>query len=61
LGKPLIQYSLENALAAGVEEIVIVVGYRAEDIINHFGISFQGVLMRYVIQSECRGLVNAIS
>jgi dTDP-glucose pyrophosphorylase len=61
LGKPLIQYSIENALAAGVEEIVIVVGYRAEDIINHFGISFQGVPMRFVIQSECRGLVNAIS
>ena len=29
-GKPLVQYSLENAVQAGVSEIVVVVGYRAE-------------------------------
>ena len=36
-GNPLISYSLKNAIRADVSEIVIVVGYRAEDIINHFG------------------------
>ena len=34
LGKPLVRYSLENAVQAGVSEIVVVVGYRAEEIIN---------------------------
>ena len=42
-GKPLVQYSLENAIRAGVSEIIIVVGYRAEDVINAFGIDFEGV------------------
>ena len=39
-GKPLIQYSLENAVRAGATEIIVVVGYRAEQIINRFGIEF---------------------
>lgn len=60
MGKPLIQYSLENALLAGMESIVIVVGYRAEDIINYFGTDFQGMRITYVIQSERRGLVHAM-
>ena len=34
-GKPLVQYSLENAVRAGISEIVVVVGYRAQDIINY--------------------------
>jgi dTDP-glucose pyrophosphorylase len=58
--KPLVQYSLENAVRAGVSEIVIVVGYRAEAIINEFGIETSGVRIRYVIQEEPRGLVHAI-
>ncbi len=60
LGKPLVQYSLENAVAAGVEAIVLVVGYRAEDIINHFGNEFRGSPIRYVIQAEQKGLVHAM-
>lgn len=59
-GKPLIQYSLENAVVAGAESIVIVVGYRAEDIINKFGTEFQGTKISYVIQNERQGLVHAM-
>jgi dTDP-glucose pyrophosphorylase len=59
-GKPLVQYSLENAVRAGASEIIIVVGYLAEAIINEFGIEFQGVRIRYVIQDDPRGLVHAI-
>ena len=59
-GKPLVQYSLENAARAGVSEIVIVVGYRAEEIINEYGVDFQGVRVRYVIQDEPQGLVHAL-
>lgn len=59
--KPLVQYSLENAVEIGVEQIVIVVGYRAEDIINHFGTEFMDTPIRYVIQPERKGLVHAIS
>ena len=59
-GKPLVQYSMENAARAGVKEIVVVVGYRAEETINRFGIEFEGVRVRYVIQDEPKGLVHAM-
>lgn len=59
-GRPLVSYSLENAVRAGAAEIVIVVGYRAEDIINEFGNSYEGTRIRYAIQQQQRGLVHAI-
>lgn len=59
-GKPLIQYSLENAVAVGVDSIVVVVGHRAEDIINRFGTDFHGKKITYVLQYEQRGLVHAM-
>ena len=58
--KPLIKYSLENAAKLDVEEIIIVVGYLAEKIINAFGNSFKGIPIKYVIQLEQKGLVHAI-
>jgi dTDP-glucose pyrophosphorylase len=61
LGKPLVQYSLESAVRAGVETIVLVVGHRAEDIINHFGNDFAGTPIQYVIQAERKGLVHAMA
>lgn len=60
MGKPLIQYSLENAVSVDAESIVIVVGHRAEDIINKFGTEFRGTKISYVIQNERRGLVHAM-
>jgi dTDP-glucose pyrophosphorylase len=59
-GRPLIEYSLENAVRAGVSEIVVVVGYRAEQIINRYGIEFEGVRVQYVLQEDPQGLVHAI-
>ena len=59
-GKHLIQYSLESALLSKVEEIIIVVGYQAESIINTFGISYKTVRIRYMLQRELKGLVNAL-
>jgi dTDP-glucose pyrophosphorylase len=59
-GRPLIQYSLQNAVAAGVTEIVVVAGHRAEAIINEFGIDYEGTRIRYVLQHEPQGLVHAM-
>lgn len=58
--KPVIEYNLDNAVKAGVNEIVLVVGYRAEDIINRYGIDYKGKKIKYVIQREQKGLVHAI-
>jgi len=60
-GKRLIEYSLDNAASINeISEIVIVVGYRAESIVNTFGTNFNGKRILYVIQKEQRGLVDAM-
>jgi dTDP-glucose pyrophosphorylase len=59
-GRPLIEYSLENAVRAGASEIVVVVSYRAEQIINAYGIEYGGVRVQYVLQEDPKGLVHAI-
>ena len=59
-GKPVLEYNLDRAAELDVDEIVLVVGYRAEDIINRYGISYKGKRIRYVIQWEQKGLVHAI-
>jgi NDP-sugar pyrophosphorylase family protein len=59
-GRHLIEYSLEAARKSDADEIIIVVGYRAEDIINRYGISYKDIKIKYVIQKELKGLVSAI-
>jgi dTDP-glucose pyrophosphorylase len=59
-GKPLIEYSFENAQRIGITEIVVVVGYLAENIINKYGTRFGACTIQYVIQHEQLGLVHAI-
>ncbi|MDI3488677.1 MAG: UDP-N-acetylglucosamine diphosphorylase / glucose-phosphate thymidylyltransferase [Methanosarcinales archaeon] len=58
--RPVLEYNLDRAVELDVDEIVLVVGYRAEDIINRYGISYEDTRIRYVIQWERRGLVHAI-
>lgn len=59
-GKPVIEYSFDAVCATPIEHIVVVVGYRAEDIINTYGTSYKGCKISYVIQYEQKGLVHAI-
>lgn len=60
LDRPLVEYSLDGAIEAGASSLVIVVGYRAEDITDHLGSEYRGVPIHYVEQSEQRGVVHAI-
>ncbi|MCJ7631275.1 nucleotidyltransferase family protein [Candidatus Bathyarchaeota archaeon] len=59
-GRPVLEYNLDRAVDLDVEEIVLVVGYKAENIINRYGTSYRSKRIRYVIQWEQRGLVHAI-
>jgi dTDP-glucose pyrophosphorylase len=61
LGKPVIEYTLDIiSTIDDIDEIVIVVGYMAEDIVNRYGTSYKGKKIKYVIQSQQKGLVHAI-
>lgn len=59
-GKPLIEYSLNCAVGAGVSTIIIVIGYKGEEIKNAYGLNYRNKPILYVEQKEQRGLVHAI-
>jgi NDP-sugar pyrophosphorylase family protein len=58
--KPLIEYNLEHAYEAGVSEIILVLCYKPEEIKKFVGEEYKGIKIRYVIEKEGKGLVNAI-
>jgi len=58
--KPLIEYNLEHAHDARVKEIIIVIGYKGEEIMEHVGSDFRGIKVTYVEQKQQKGLVHAI-
>jgi len=60
-GKPILTHCFESLLAAGIDEIVVVVGYRGEDIVDYYGDDFRGVPLTYAWQEEQLGLGHAVS
>lgn len=58
--KPLIEYNLDQAVEANVKEIIIVVGYKKEDILKYVGREYKGIPVKYAIQKQQKGLVHAI-
>jgi len=59
-GKHLIEYSLETAHLGNVDEMIVVVGHHAEDVINTYGIHYRNIKIRYVFQEDQNGLVHAM-
>lgn len=58
-GDPLLAHVLDT-LRPVVEECVVVVGYRGDQIVERFGHSYEGLELTYVHQSERRGLADAL-
>lgn len=59
-GTRLMDFSLRNAAACGVDEIVVVVSAFTEAVINHYGSYYRGIPITYKIQNEPKGVVHAI-
>ncbi|TYL39310.1 UTP--glucose-1-phosphate uridylyltransferase [Natronococcus pandeyae] len=59
--QPLLTHVFETLLEAGVDELVVVVGYRKAQIVDHYGDAYRGVPITYVHQREQLGLGHAIS
>ncbi|WP_254807824.1 sugar phosphate nucleotidyltransferase [Natronosalvus amylolyticus] len=60
-GQPLLTHVFETLLEAGVDELVVVVGHLADQIIEYYGDGFREVPITYVHQREQRGLGHAVS
>jgi len=58
--RPLVAHTLDAAAAAGVEEFVLVVGYRADAVRSYFGDAYAGVPVRYAVQEERLGTAHAV-
>ena len=58
--KPILQHLIENLARAGVDEIVLVVGYKEETVRKYFGDEFNGVRIRYVRQKKQLGTAHAL-
>ncbi len=57
--KPILEYNL-NALRDLVDEVLIIVGYKKEKIMEYFGNSYKDIKITYVIQKEICGTGNAV-
>ena len=58
--KPIIEDVFDNLLEIGTTELVVVVGYMQEKIIEQYGDSYEGVPITYAHQREQLGLAHAI-
>ena len=59
-GKPLLTYVFETLREAGVEELVVVVGYEMDAIVSHYSDTYEGLPVTYVHQRERKGLAHAV-
>jgi len=58
--RPLLAWVFDALRSAGVEEFVVVVGYRAGDVIDRFGDAYEGVPIVYAHQRKRAGLAHAL-
>ena len=58
--EPLLARVFDAVAPLDVSELVVVVGYRAGDVLDRFGESYAGTPIRYVHQRERRGLGHAV-
>lgn len=59
-GKPILTHCFEQLLDLPITEIVVIVGYRGNEIIDHYGDSFEGVPLTYTWQQDQRGIAHAL-
>ena len=59
-GKPILTHCFDRLLELGADELVVVVGYLKERIIDHYGDAYEGVPITYTHQREQQGLAHAL-
>jgi glucose-1-phosphate thymidylyltransferase len=59
-GKPILTHCFEQLARLGADELVVVVGYLKERIIEYYGDEFEGIPITYSHQREQKGLAHAL-
>ncbi|RLM89191.1 sugar nucleotidyltransferase [Halobellus sp. Atlit-38R] len=60
-GKPILTHCFEQLTDLGAKELLVVVGYRAEDIVEYYGEEFADVPIQYAHQEQQLGLAHALN
>ncbi len=58
--RPILEHVFDALVEAGVEELVVVVGYKRDRVQNHFGPSYRDVPVTYVTQTKQLGSGHAL-
>jgi len=59
-GNPILTHCFNQLAELGAEELIVVVGYQKQDIIDHYGDEFRGVPITYAHQHDQKGLAHAL-
>ncbi|MFC6769058.1 bifunctional sugar-1-phosphate nucleotidylyltransferase/acetyltransferase [Natrinema soli] len=59
--RPLVAHTVDTAVDAGADEIVLVIGYEGETVRNYFGAEHRGVPVSYAVQEEQAGTADAVN
>ena len=59
-GEPILTHCFDQLVELGAEELLVVVGYLKEKIVEHYGDEYRGVPITYAHQREQNGLAHAL-
>ncbi|MXR53006.1 NTP transferase domain-containing protein [Halovenus sp. WSH3] len=58
--KPLVEHCFDQLIELGAAELIVVVGYERDQIVEYFGDSYRDVPITYTVQEEQLGLAHAL-
>ena len=58
--KPILTHCFDHLINLDADELIVVVGYMKEQIIDHYGDTYEGVPITYAHQREQKGLAHAL-
>ncbi|PGF17144.1 UTP--glucose-1-phosphate uridylyltransferase [Natrinema sp. CBA1119] len=59
-GDPILTHCFDRLASLGADELIVVVGYLKERIIDHYGDEYRGIPITYCHQREQQGLAHAL-
>lgn len=59
-GQPLLEHVFDALSGETIEEVIVIIGYRGEQILEYFEDRYRGLPLRYVEQERQLGLAHAI-
>ncbi|ADB60094.1 Nucleotidyl transferase [Haloterrigena turkmenica DSM 5511] len=59
--RPLVAHTIDAAIDAGADEIILVIGYEGETVRDYFGEKYRGTPISYAVQTEQAGTAHAVN